>query len=36
VKSLDWRVRRARRKGEVPPEVLVHVRAKIKALLAIP
>lgn len=35
VKSLDWRVRNARRKGQVSPEVMVHVRAKLKALLAI-
>jgi mRNA interferase MazF len=35
VKSLDWRIRRARRKGTVPPEVMVHVRAKLKALLQI-
>ncbi|MGB5102012.1 MAG: endoribonuclease MazF [Steroidobacteraceae bacterium] len=35
VKSLDWRVRKARRKGQVSPEVMVHVRAKLKALLAI-
>lgn len=35
VKSLDWRVRKARRKGAVSPEVMLHVRAKLKALLAI-
>ena len=35
VKSLDWRVRRARKKGSVPADVMTHVRAKIKALLAI-
>lgn len=36
VKSLDWKVRRARKKGAVPADVMVHVRAKIKALLRIP
>jgi len=36
VKSLDWKVRHAKKKGAVPIMVLVHVRAKIKALLAIP
>lgn len=35
VKSLDWKVRRARKKGSAPAEVVTHVRAKIKALLAI-
>ncbi len=35
VKSLDWKVRGAKRKASVPPDVLVHVRAKIKALLQI-
>ena len=35
VKSLDWRVRRARRKGAVDAEVITHVRAKMKALLQI-
>jgi mRNA interferase MazF len=35
VKSLDWKVRRARKKGSVPAGVMTHVRAKIKALLAI-
>lgn len=35
VKSLDWKVRRARKKGAVPSEVMAHVRAKIKALLVI-
>ena len=35
VKSLDWRIRRARRKGNVSEQVMIHVRAKIKALLAI-
>jgi len=35
VKSLDWKVRRARKKGVASAEVMVHVRAKLKALLAI-
>lgn len=35
VKSLDWRIRHARKKGTVPADVMVHVRAKIKALLQI-
>lgn len=35
VKSLDWQVRRARKKASVPASVMVEVRAKIKALLAI-
>lgn len=35
VKSLDWRVRKARKKATVTPDVMMHVRAKIKALLAI-
>jgi mRNA interferase MazF len=35
VKSLDWKVRRARKKAVVGPEVMLHVRAKLKALLAI-
>jgi mRNA interferase MazF len=33
VKSLDWRARRASRKGAVAPEVLAEVQAKIRALL---
>jgi mRNA interferase MazF len=33
VKSLDWVVRRARRKGRVDDTVMLEVRAKIKALL---
>ena len=36
VKSLDWRVRRARKKGAIPEGAMTHVRAKIKALLGIP
>lgn len=35
VKSLDWKVRRATKKGTAPDLVMAHVRAKIKALLAI-
>lgn len=35
VKSLDWKVRRAKKKGAVSADVMVHVRAKIKALLRI-
>ena len=34
IKSLDWKARRARKKGTVPSEVLAHVRAMLKALLA--
>jgi len=33
VKSLDWRSRRATRKGRVSPEQLAEVRAKIRALI---
>lgn len=33
VRSLDWRVRKAKRKAVASPDVMVHVRAKIKALL---
>lgn len=35
VKSLDWKHRRARKKGRVDASVLFEVRAKIKALLQI-
>ena len=35
VKSLDWRVRQAKRKGAVSEEVLQEVRAKIKSLMQI-
>jgi mRNA interferase MazF len=35
VKSLDWKARRARKKGTVSAEAMAHVRAKLKALLAI-
>lgn len=33
VKSVDWRARRASRKGTVAPEVLAEVQAKIRLLL---
>ena len=33
VKSLDWRARRATRKGSVAPEILAEVQGKIRALL---
>lgn len=33
IKSLDWRKRRARRKGAVSPAELAEVRAKIRALI---
>ena len=33
VKSLDWRMRKATRKGTVSPEELADVRAKILALI---
>ena len=33
VKSLDWRRRRAKRKGAVSPAELAEVRAKIRALI---
>jgi mRNA interferase MazF len=33
VKSLDWRVRKAKRKGAVSTEELAEVRAKIVALI---
>jgi len=35
VKSLDWKVRRARKKAVVAADVTQHVRAKLKALLMI-
>jgi mRNA interferase MazF len=35
VKSVDWVARRARKKATAPPSVLVEVRAKLKALLAL-
>ena len=35
VKSLDWKIRRAKKKAVVSAEVMLHVKAKIKALLQI-
>jgi mRNA interferase MazF len=35
VKSLDWRSRHAIQKGSVSAEVMLHVKAKLKALLQI-
>ena len=35
VKSLDWRVRQAKKKSQLGTEVMLQVRAKIKALLVI-
>lgn len=35
VKPLDWKVRKAKRMADVPPEAMAEVRAKIKALLQI-
>ena len=35
IKSLDWKVRRARKKSAVSADVMIHVRAKVKALLLI-
>ena len=35
-KSLDWKIRRARKKAAVSTEVMLDVRAKMKALLQIP
>lgn len=35
VKSLDWKMRHAKKKATVPADVLAHVLAKIKALLQI-
>lgn len=35
IKSLDWRARRAVRKGRVTPATLGEVQAKIKALLSL-
>jgi mRNA interferase MazF len=34
IKSLDWKARRAKKKATVPAEVLTHVRALLKALIA--
>ena len=35
VNSLDWKVRKAKKKAVVPAAVMLHVRAKMKALLMI-
>jgi len=35
VKSLDWKIRRAKKKAVVSAEVMLHVKAKIKALMQI-
>ena len=35
VKSLDWKAGKAKKKAVVPPEVMLHVRAKLKAMLMI-
>jgi len=35
LKSLDWRARRATRKGVAEPRVLSETRAKLRALLAL-
>jgi len=35
VKSLDWKARRAKKKAVVDDNVMLHVRAKLKALLQI-
>ncbi len=35
VKSLDWKIRRAKKKAEASADVMVHVKAKLKALLQI-
>ena len=35
VKSLDWKVHKAKRKAAAGAEVMLHARAKIKALLLI-
>jgi mRNA interferase MazF len=35
VKSLDWRVLRAKKKATVTADVLAHVKSKLKALLQI-
>lgn len=35
VKSLDWKIRKAKKKDTAPAAVMVEVRAKVRALLAI-
>ena len=36
VTSLDWKIRRAKKNATVSTDVMLHVRAKIKALLQTP
>ncbi len=36
VTSLDWKIRRAKKKATVSADVMLYVRAKMKALLQIP
>jgi len=36
LKSLDWKSRKAKKKGVLPPAAMLHVKAKIKALLQTP
>lgn len=35
IKSLDWRARKARRKGKAPAEAVLEARAKLRALLSL-
>ena len=35
MKSLDWKIRRAKKKAVVNADVMLHVKAKMKALLQI-
>jgi mRNA interferase MazF len=35
MKSLDWRARRARRKGRVTPAILTEVQSRLRALLGL-
>lgn len=35
VKSLDWKIRKAKKKDTAPDAVMLEVRAKVRALLAI-
>ena len=36
IKSLDWKARKARHKGDVSPQVLAEVRGKVRALIGGP
>jgi mRNA interferase MazF len=36
IKSLDWKIRRAQKRATVSADVMLHVRAKMRALLQIP